>query len=470
MTNHVNISITFTIENGKQNKLHFKLSAETLGKDLKRIEESLKVGLNTSVVMYLDDRIKETAMKGVKVIGTEKRTIVTEAGAIEVNRRVYRRADGKRVKPLDQLLGIAPYERRNHAVREIESVIAARSNYRSAAEVCTKISGVPVSAATIGRDVRRLGNEIAAQDQNYFPKQKGKIQSEVLYGESDGILVRLQKDREGKKSAEIRMAIAYTDKVWLSGKRKRLENKLTLTAIDIPTLQWQEMICNHLYGHYDMDSVKLMAVGGDGGAWVGSSFDFCGVKRIERVLDPFHIRKSIRTAFGDSLPLREVFDRLFHEGFEAVCDRLSDLLFTGSTSERRAKRHCYNYLSRHHEEIVPLSERGLPFERLGTMGCIESNIGKTIALRMKTRGCSWSREGAKAMSAILCHLPQLEQKAFTFEKLPVLARNSNDAKKRQNTSAHSSIHTASFPILKNGKVSTPYYNFFKNIINPKELP
>ena len=118
---------------------------------------------------------------------------------------------------------------------------------------------------------------------------------------------------------------------------------------------------------------------------------------------------------------------------------------------------------------MPLSERRLPFERLGTMGCIGAYIGKTIALRMKTRGCSWPKAGAKAMSAILCRLPQLEQKAFTFEELPVLARNSYDAKKRQNTSAHSSIHTASFPILKNGKVSTPAYNFFKNIIDPKEL-
>ena len=66
------------------------MSAKTLGKDLKRIEESLKV------------------------LETEKR-------AIEINRRVYRRADGKRVKPLDKLLGVAPYERRNHAVRETES-------------------------------------------------------------------------------------------------------------------------------------------------------------------------------------------------------------------------------------------------------------------------------------------------------------------------------------------------------------
>ena len=109
----------------------------------------------------------------------------------------------------------------------------------------------------------------------------------MSYDESDGILGRLQKDSEGKKSAEIRMAIAYTDKVRLSGNRRRLENKLTQTAVGIPTLPRQEMICNPLYARYDMDTVKLTAVGGDGGSWVGSSFDFCGVRNIERVLIRF---------------------------------------------------------------------------------------------------------------------------------------------------------------------------------------
>ena len=220
------------------------------------------------------------------------------------------------------------------------------------------------------------------------------------------------------------------------------------------------MIRNHLYARYDMDSVKLMAVGGDGGAWVGSSFDYCGVRRIERVLDPFHIKKSIRTAFGDSLPLRQIYDRLFHEGFDAVSDCLSDLLSKGSASVRKARRECYSYLIRHQDELLPLSARCLPFERLGAMGCIEANIGKKIALRMKTRGCSWSREGAKAMSAILCHLPQLEQHAFKFEELPTFEMNMYHAKKRQKASDLPSIPAASFPILKNGKASAPYYNFF----------
>ena len=61
------------------------------------------------------------------------------------------------------------------------------------------------------------------------------------------------------------MASVYTDKVRLSGNRKRLGNKLTLTAVGIPTLQRQEMICNHLNARYDMNSVKLTAVGGTAG-------------------------------------------------------------------------------------------------------------------------------------------------------------------------------------------------------------
>ena len=238
MTNNANISKTFSIDNGKWNKLRFKVSLDSIWHDLAHIVESMKVRLNSSVIMYLDDQIKETEMKGAKVLGTEKRMVLTENDLVEIIRRVYRTADGKRVKPLDKYLQLEPYVRRTRAVREMEAVIAAQSNYRSAATISTKITGVPVSAATIGRDVRKLGSQIAEQDQNFCSEEKGKIRSAVLYGESDGILVRLQKDKEGKKFAEIRMAIAYTDKVWLSGNRKRLENKLTLTAIDIPTLQW----------------------------------------------------------------------------------------------------------------------------------------------------------------------------------------------------------------------------------------
>lgn len=89
MTNNTNISITFSIGNGKLNKLSFNVSLDSIWNDLAHIVESLKVRLISSVIMFIDDQIKETKMKSAKVLGTENVTIGTENGLIEINRRVY---------------------------------------------------------------------------------------------------------------------------------------------------------------------------------------------------------------------------------------------------------------------------------------------------------------------------------------------------------------------------------------------
>lgn len=129
---------------------------------------------------------------------------------------------------------------------------------------------------------------------------------------------------------------------------------------------------------YDLSSVNLLAVGGDGGSWVGTTFDLCGVKHIERILDPFHIKKAIRSAFGNDIELAPVYNNLFHGKFDATIDALQPLAKKGNLSTRRARRSCLKYLENHRDEILPLSERQLPFERLCSLGCMESNIGKTI--------------------------------------------------------------------------------------------
>jgi len=112
-------------------------------------------------------------------------------------------------------------------------------------------------------------------------------------------LIPLQKKKKHK--AEIRMTIAYTGKKWISGNRYRLQNKLSIMAMDVTTEKWQEMICEQVYSKYDLGRFSLLAVGGDGGKWVGSSFDLVGVNHIERVLDPFHINKAIREAYGKEI-------------------------------------------------------------------------------------------------------------------------------------------------------------------------
>lgn len=82
--------------------------------------------ISSVLFMFMDDRIKETEMERMKVLGTEKRTVVAEIEPIEFNRRVYRNESGERVKPLDLASGLELYIRRDQCVQEIEIILAAR--------------------------------------------------------------------------------------------------------------------------------------------------------------------------------------------------------------------------------------------------------------------------------------------------------------------------------------------------------
>ena len=470
MTKDVLISISIEIGSKQQEVITINLETQDFGQSMKKAMDQIQKKLGTSVIKYLDDEYKAHEGKKFKNLGTDSREVTTIAGSLKYRRRIYQDPEGRRFSPIDEMLGFAPYVRRDKHLQELNCTLAGRSNYRDTAQISTLITQTFVSASTIARDVRRVGLQLAEYDKNFYTETPGAIRSNVLYGEADGIFVKLQKDKEGKKSAEIRAAIAYTGKKWLSGNRKHLLNKTTITAMDVSPLRWQEMVRNHLYSKYDLYHVKLLAVGGDGGSWVGSTFDLCGVKSMERVLDPFHIKKAIRSAFSDSVELMPLYEKLFSEGFDAVSDTLKPLLEKGNSSVKKARRDCFSYLKNHSDELLLLNYRGLPFDNLQSLGCMESNIGKTIALRMKTRGCSWSRSGAEAMSSILCHLSDLETLSFNYSDFKKIEDIRIRSQRKMKPANQPQIHQASFPILSSGKASVSFYHLFKGIINNGGLP
>jgi hypothetical protein len=101
-----------------------------------------------------------------------------------------------------------------------------------------------------------------------------------------------------------------------------------------------------------------------------------------------------------------------------------------------------------------------------SMGAVESNVGKLIAQRMKTRGVSWSLAGAKAMPLLISHKQALYEKSFKFEALKTEKKKQIIRKKKKD---ESTVPKASFTILKTGKISTPYAKLFKAIIHD-DLP
>ena len=239
MTKTVSISITVEIAGINKDVIREEIHPDQIGDNLKKVADRVITSAGTGIIAYLDEYTMQHEAKGLKVLGTESREFTTIAGKLRFTRRIFRSKEGKRIKPVDELLGLERYARRDKNLQEMNCALAGRSNYRETAAISTMITQKYISPASISRDVKRVGLRLAESDKNFYTEEKGSVRSNVLYGESDGIFVRLQKDKEGKKSAEIRAAITYTGKKWLSGNRKKLTDKMTLTAMDVSSLQWQ---------------------------------------------------------------------------------------------------------------------------------------------------------------------------------------------------------------------------------------
>ena len=181
--------------------------------------------------------------------------------------------------------------------------MASELPYREAAGFLSWLIRNQVSHSTIGRMIRAVGASLQAEEQDplkrVFEKgarlEPGHIPAKVLYGESDGVFVPLQ--REAKKKVEVRVGVMHTGKRVIGVGRKALENKVLVTKIVKNSQEWQETILKTAYEHYDLSKTSQMVVGGDGNSWVKQSLYFLGLPTVF-VLDRYHLYRNARRAFG----------------------------------------------------------------------------------------------------------------------------------------------------------------------------
>ena len=450
MTITVKQIITLKTEDGQEKTIEKPIRADHFEDDLTSLFKELKVEAAKQIFSEFEKKVKT----GVSV-RTEKRRYLFQDFSIEYRRRTIRMPDGTERKPLDELLGFEKYQRQSLKAMQQVGAIVSDLSYRKTAKVVSCMTGRATSPSTIGRYVWRIGKRLEEDQMRFEASEPGKIAAPQLFGEADGIWVSLQKAGK-KKKVEIRLAIAYTGKKYISKDRRKLLNKTCLTATCVQSQAWQVMIREQLYATYNLEDTRHLYVGGDGAKWVGSTFDLLGCKNTTRVLDPYHVKKAITSAFGGSIDCKAVIKQLYDEGFAAIEKTLVDASIGATEAQVKKRVECMNYLRNNAEFIV----------RGPSMGAIESNIGKLIAHRMKTCGVSWSLAGAKGMSLLILHKEELYEKSFGFEALKTEKKKQINRKRKKD---ESTVHKASFTILKTGKISTPYANLFKAIIND-DLP
>jgi hypothetical protein len=244
------------------------------------------------------------------------------------------------------------------------------------------------------------------------PVEAGKVPASVLYGESDGVWVHLQ--REKKRSTEVRVATLCTGRKPLGNGRFRLENKHCVTAIGMNLQMWQEQILREAHRAYDLSGTQLLISGGDGNQWVRHSFDRLDLPE-HFVLDRFHLHRAARKAYSDRAQARQVVSRLRQEGFEAVAPELKQHIQQAEGKRLALLNDFYKYVKNNRDGLLDLEYRACPFPPC--LGGIEGNVDKLVVHRMKGRGCSWRLPGVRAMLAICRNAEQLRSHAYRY--LPV---------------------------------------------------
>jgi hypothetical protein len=417
----VDIIITIRTENSTK-EIYKKLEINELESNLSHLNKEIGGELSKEVLSLVDQQLRQQVPSNWKNVGQEKRSIQFEHGYTTYYRRIYRDEQGVRRKPLDELMNVKPYVRNSQRIQEIGCVLAANSTYRMAAQNLSFLTRQYFSPNSIQRMVWKLGSQICQQENEFQSTKPGRISTEILYGESDGVWIHYQ--RENKKKAEVRVAVMYTGKKGVGKTRNKLHNKVVLTQLGGSSKQWQEKLRELADSHYDLQNVKLLVTGGDGSAWVKQSFDLLNIPQTH-LLDRFHLMRALRQAFGHKLSISVTSQSLFSQGFDAVSDQLLACIAKAKENPRKYMIQVYKYLQNNQDSLLDLDQRGLPYCSYGSLGAIEGNVDKLVVHRMEGRGCCWRVFGATAMLAILRHKDALQNHAFHYHPVMHNRKRSN---------------------------------------------
>lgn len=404
----VTISITTEV-NGKAHKQEISVGSAGLDGELIKIMAELMRTIIAEGLEAIDDQIREREAKDWKNLGREKHRVLTAMGEVEIKRRVYRDGAGKRRKPLDEQMGLGRYQRETNVVRMMGAWLATQNSYRDAADELSYLVKNRITHSKIQRMVWAIGNALADVEEAEINHWDGgadwqeKINAPVLFGESDGVMLALQRER--RRKVEARVGIMYTGKKAIGAGRYRLQNKVCMTKLVHNSQEWQQIIQKMADKHYDLSAVKYLITGGDGNVWVKKSFDYISVEQRENVLDRYHLYRASKTALGFSRETIQVVKRMRQHGLPAVIDDLNQAHKNARGRRKERLAEYIQYLESNQDALkdVQLSENGRPL----SLGGIEGNVDKLVARRMKGRGRSWRIPGARAMVTLCRYRPQL---------------------------------------------------------------
>jgi hypothetical protein len=422
----------------------------------------------------LEEYLCRVRNKGLKVEHIRERWVSTPLGDVRIKRRQYVDVQGKSRYLLDELLGLASRSPLVPELKEASLFLATLLPFRKCAKVLEKSRPQAASSHTaIHRLVRKAAEPYLKAEEvevrhlyetGEVPVGEGrKIQR--LFVEADGTMIALQREKERK--AEIKVGIAYEGWEEVSRDRYRVIEKAVYSDITSGEDFWERFSLK-LARKYDLAGIEEIIGGGDGAGWVKSGVNLLGGRY---QLDRFHLLRALRRALSYQKDLISPVYQACEVGNRAV---VNALLIQARNRARGQEREGIEQLMRYLRENADglrdyRIEPGKEGKGLRRTGAIESNVDKVAANRMKKRGMSWTKAGARSMACLLALSMEgkLNLLAHQASKIEVKARVSIKKVRRILKKSYSETEgkwlQASIPALYGPHASRPWVKYLKSL-------
>jgi hypothetical protein len=322
------------------------------------------------------------------------------------------------VIPLDEALGVQPYQRTSLEVKWLGSALAVFVSFETAAVLLGLLTGVKVCPKSIWLWVQEAGQQAIAQLQadlkalveDSLPAEEtraAEIEALPLLIGADGVMVSFRPDGgkpKGKtvwREVKVGILARLSEQVNQAGQRiTRLKQRRLVAVLgDIDALKprlWLEAIRQGL-----LHSPKVVWLA-DGGRGFWRLFDERLAQYATGVLDFYHAAQNLWKGAkswldGRTQQARDWFTtarRRLRRGQanDVLADLQAALELEGlPDSARETLTNLYNYLDKHrnHMDYAKFKELGLP---IGS-GMVESACKWLIQQRFKGVGMRWSEDG-----------------------------------------------------------------------------
>lgn len=355
-----------------------------------------------------DELYEERDAERFKVVSKRERTIDTLLGWPTTFRRRYYH-DGltqKSVYLLDESLGLDESSRASPGLRNLSVILAVIStSYRKAAESLERAYGQKVlSHEAIRQYLIDAGREESKRIEEELEQPGGRRRAPIVFCEADGLNVHLQ--RTDKRRVEEKILTVHEG--WKDrpgcAKGAELVNKSMYSSDE--DREWWDGASRFVYSKYDLSDETVVVINADRDRVYRKGVEWFGNNKVLYQVDRYHLKRDLKRIVKDKDKLMQLMNKAdedptgqcFIEALEAEAMGLrgkdkKDMLEFIKDLRPIAESVC--------DYRVRLKAEGVNIEGLRGLGAAEAELD-VIADRLKKLGRSWSRTGARAMTALLC--------------------------------------------------------------------